>query len=54
MGLLSGKNSGSSSNGKIVGRAAKPGEAVNRKGIPVPKLKDGGTRVVGKSKPRQS
>jgi hypothetical protein len=47
MGLFS-KNSGSST-GKV-GRAAKPGEVVNRKGKPVT-TRTPGTRVVG-SQPR--
>lgn len=52
MGLFSGKSSGSS-NGKVVGTAAPKGTPPG-KGIPVTKSKPTGTRVVGKSKPRQS
>lgn len=43
---------GKSSTGGKVGRPAKPGETVNRTGIPVTTPKPG-TRVVG-SKPRTS
>lgn len=43
----------SSSTGKV-GRAAKPGETVNRKGIPVTNPDPTKTRVVGKSRPRKS
>lgn len=44
---------GRSSKG-IIGRPAKPGEVVNRKAKPVVNPNPNGTRVVGKSKPRQS
>jgi hypothetical protein len=48
MGLF-GKSNGNSGSGKVTGRAAKPGEVVNKKAKPATGARTG---TVAKSKPR--